>query len=460
LGVIDRFFRLTNEPGGLGLSCSATGLSLAGVPLLRKSEAGFVPRSTAEIEALVEAAFGGGRDAADLLPGFGAVARALNRGDVAHAMIAAVLTRLPELSWDEAARLADADDQLRKYNPDEPRDAHGCWTSDAGADMSGQDRLPEYPVDFGPEDDDAEPPDDRSPLEIKYDDLGPVEFSKQAIQFGDWLARKGKNLDPEEWQNALSEYNFLQNRVTFWQAYPDKPLEAGANINSAAIFLFEGAVASGMFVPGSKHGDFPQSMVTAAVGAMALDDSQPGLPVRGRSSGTGFEPESVTPEGQTPAGRLRGDHLTPYDDMGGVADNAKAKINWAAPIKERGLQQEQYLADDLPGVIVLEKDTTAFDLYDQPSRGAISAKTLDPLCYSYVKDPRRIYYKIKGYINDAADYDEPIKWFDLDPSEIDSRSIHLGIRDYISSAQWQQLNRAVRYGKSRGVSVVITRIRD
>ncbi len=38
-----RMFRLTNEPGGLGLSCTPEGVSLAGVPLLRKTQAGFAP---------------------------------------------------------------------------------------------------------------------------------------------------------------------------------------------------------------------------------------------------------------------------------------------------------------------------------------------------------------------------------------------------------------------------------
>ena len=52
MGYVERNFRLTNEPGGLGLSCTKSGLSLAGVPLLQKSETGFVPRSATEIEAL------------------------------------------------------------------------------------------------------------------------------------------------------------------------------------------------------------------------------------------------------------------------------------------------------------------------------------------------------------------------------------------------------------------------
>jgi hypothetical protein len=53
-----RMLRLTNEPGGLGLSCTPHGVALAGVPLLRKTQAGFVPRPATEIAALLKAAYG------------------------------------------------------------------------------------------------------------------------------------------------------------------------------------------------------------------------------------------------------------------------------------------------------------------------------------------------------------------------------------------------------------------
>jgi hypothetical protein len=43
-----KLFRLTNEPGGMGLSCTSSGVSLAGVPLLRRSRGGFVPRTESE----------------------------------------------------------------------------------------------------------------------------------------------------------------------------------------------------------------------------------------------------------------------------------------------------------------------------------------------------------------------------------------------------------------------------
>jgi len=56
-GVV-RTFRLTNEPGGLGLSCTPAGVSLAGVPLLRGAQAEFVPRPASEVALLLKAAFG------------------------------------------------------------------------------------------------------------------------------------------------------------------------------------------------------------------------------------------------------------------------------------------------------------------------------------------------------------------------------------------------------------------
>jgi hypothetical protein len=109
-------------------------VSLAGAPLLRKSAVGLEPRPAAEIAALMRAAYGGGADAAAVSRGLVVIAEALNRGDLGRAMIAAVRLRLPDLGWREAARLAAAEDALVKYNPDEPRDWRGRWTTgDAGA---------------------------------------------------------------------------------------------------------------------------------------------------------------------------------------------------------------------------------------------------------------------------------------------------------------------------------------
>jgi hypothetical protein len=142
------------------------GVSLAGVPRLRKNQAGFAPRPASEIAVLLrhdpengsrvsekimlkQKARAGCRfndstqshpalkaayrkDPTVLQSRLGAIAQALNSGDFVKAMITAVHTRTPELSPQAALRLAEADPGLTKhnYNPNEPRDWHGRWTRD------------------------------------------------------------------------------------------------------------------------------------------------------------------------------------------------------------------------------------------------------------------------------------------------------------------------------------------
>jgi hypothetical protein len=204
-GVV-RVFRLTNERGGLGLSCTPAGLSLAGVPLLRRVHAEFVPRPASEVALLLKAAYG--KDLPGLQSRLGAIAQALNSRDFALAMIAAVHTRTPELSQEAALRLANVSEALTKYNynPEEPRDWHGRWTRDGSASQtttaaSGSDsgprdnnlrvsdqrqhvaeNAPATATDAtAPSDGDGEPTSLEQAFERKYDDLGPVDFAKEVI---------------------------------------------------------------------------------------------------------------------------------------------------------------------------------------------------------------------------------------------------------------------------------------
>ncbi len=159
-----RKFRLTNEPGGLGLSCSPAGLVLAGVPLLRRTAAGFVLRPPREIAALIEAAYGAD-GATGLRSSLGAIAHALNSRDFARAAIAAVHTRTPELGPEATARLARVEEKLTKYDPDEPRDWHGRWTTGDGA-------APAMGADDGTDQEDSRHPKSlREALEQEYDHL-------------------------------------------------------------------------------------------------------------------------------------------------------------------------------------------------------------------------------------------------------------------------------------------------
>ena len=95
-------FKLADEPGSLGLRCDQSGLSLAGVPLLRRTSTGFAARPRLQIERLLNRAYGRDIDVGPIMARLEDIATALNAGELARAMIAAVLLKLPALDWDGA----------------------------------------------------------------------------------------------------------------------------------------------------------------------------------------------------------------------------------------------------------------------------------------------------------------------------------------------------------------------
>jgi hypothetical protein len=123
-------FKLCQNSESRGLRCDRDGLFLAGEPLLeRDSQDQFQPRPSTEIRKILSNTYRAETDWASRIRSVGVVAKALNKGDVARAMMAAVLMKMPDP--DDAIRIADVDAALAKagFNPDEPRDEHGRWTS-------------------------------------------------------------------------------------------------------------------------------------------------------------------------------------------------------------------------------------------------------------------------------------------------------------------------------------------
>jgi hypothetical protein len=130
---MDRWASPTTGARGLGLTCTLSGLSLAGVPLLRKTAAGFAPRPSRQIAELMRCAYDRDVDPHSVLAGLNVAASALNCGDLGRAMIAVVRLGLPELNWDRATRIARAELRLANYDANEPRDRFGRWTSNGRA---------------------------------------------------------------------------------------------------------------------------------------------------------------------------------------------------------------------------------------------------------------------------------------------------------------------------------------
>jgi hypothetical protein len=470
-----RMFRLSNEPGERGLSCTPDGVTLAGIPLIRNTPTGFVPRPPDEIASLRKAAYG---DRSMALPSrLGAIAKALNSGDFASAMIAAVHTQTPELDADAAMRLAQADDRLTKYdyNPEEPRDRRGRWTaggSNAPTDLTalpdddyragGVDDRPQrvaentFPAGTslsdatgsshggapGDRDDSSKPLASEEKFERKYDDLGPEEFSKEVIKFGYWLETHGRELSPADKEQALAEYAFLQTRLSIWLNYDYKSALEHGYLVSAATRLYQGATNSGL-VP---VGRLPASMLDAA-GMLALYDNPPPLRPRPATKPAAEEPASELPKAPENV------------EFGAIVDREATGITWGKGIREQGLGDgnagwEKYVAS----ATLLRSGSTGFDLFDSTTGEATSAKTLNTGTTPKINRPQKIYDELRGYIDDVLDY-EPTRSFDIDPDLIKSKTIQLAIPEQTLPNQWRQLLRAIIYGKDNGVKVVITVIR-
>jgi hypothetical protein len=93
----------------------------------------------------MKSAYGYRADPTRLHRGLAVIAHALNLGDMGRAMVAAVQLRLSDLDWEGAKRVAYADDLLNKYNPGEPRDERGRWTT-GGAPSANSSAKPLKPT--------------------------------------------------------------------------------------------------------------------------------------------------------------------------------------------------------------------------------------------------------------------------------------------------------------------------
>jgi len=130
-----------NPPGHeRGPSCDREGPALGPIRLLRKTEMGFEARPAEELEPLLTRIFARPIDCSGLLPGLSAVARALNEGDLARAVITTTHLRLPTLGEEEARRAGEAA-TLAKAAADDPE--HPGWPKGAPGGKGGQFRPKE-----------------------------------------------------------------------------------------------------------------------------------------------------------------------------------------------------------------------------------------------------------------------------------------------------------------------------
>jgi hypothetical protein len=510
-----RCFQL--RPGGV--ECDANGLRVGGVSLLVRVATGrWSGRDEAALSRELAKVYGFPVDFASKRGGVEAVAAALTNGELARAQIIALLLQLPDPSGaadersgdSERRRLAsdliacgllkaDADWDDKHPRTGEPPNpgwfaptsqargseapaakpssaAYAGARGDAAPDLDSATAAPDFQDAPSASGAPATPEVDRrgeepsktleQAFEEEYDDLGPVEFAKRVIQFGDHLAREGATLPRAEKDRAVAQYAFLEDRLSFWLAYEYTPPTARGNLLSAAQFLFQGVNLSGIAQPGH----LPKSMLDVAADVWANDNpplrprfpADPSVeltPKPPSAPEAPIEPEEaprpeVAPRPEAPAAPDR-----EVEGLGGIVDNGEVGIVWDGGIKGQGDPFQRYCERQLPNSEALPETSKTFDQIVRATGTAISDKSLNALRFSYVKNPQRIYWRLKSYVDAAADY-EPWTKFDLDATTIQAKMILLAVPEYTSPTQWRYLFAALRYGGERGVSIVITRIRE
>ena len=141
-------------------------------------------------------------------------------------------------------------------------------------------------------------------------------------------------------------------------------------------------------------------------------------------------------------------------------DNAKIGIGWGKGIQGQGMPWEDFLEQALGADTRLPANFKTFDYFDRGTGLATSAKTLDTLTPARLGNPPSIYTTLKGYVNDVANFEKhTLVQKTLDASDIHARAIQLAIPTGTTPGQWMQINRAIQYGQSRGVSVIVTQIK-
>ena len=143
-----------------------------------------------------------------------------------------------------------------------------------------------------------------------------------------------------------------------------------------------------------------------------------------------------------------------------TVSNSKVGIQWNNGIGKQGMPWENYVGKNLPSDARLPKNFKTFDYYDSRDGLAISAKTLDTQTASRMLKPRQIYSTLKNYIDKAANFKiYSLSGVELNANTIRRREIHLAIPAQTTKEQWQQINKAIEYGKTHNVNVKVTEIK-
>jgi hypothetical protein len=424
----------------LGPGCSTTGLTLAGVSLLRQTVQGFVPRGELEIRWLLEQAYGSGLDTDRIVKGIGAIAHALNANRLGQAMIRTLLLDLTELDWAGAARLAQADNALEKFDPNQLRDERGRWAANGNAPVSTHaasgmlPRLSRSPLrlvsaqpENAPAGEPQQPADELgNPANSSLDDpedepwvrLPPGQRIDELGDLLEWTA----NAKPEEAPIIRGEIRRL---------YYDRGDTTGGNALNLA--LTNGLEADGTAERAAILNQFEPYT--------REDPSRAAMDNLGLTLGVGF--------GHDLAEALAGTPTTQWldPDRGG---HLFSSYFWGeTPAVSRGTLLHEARSPRL---------ASNFPIIDDEKAGVIiGTKTLDLAATGY-QVGRRLRQVVNGYVKDIAEFNgETWGGVEIKSEEIKTRRLDLIIPRFSGNdAQWAILRSAIARAEKRGVHLQIT----
>lgn len=135
-------------------------------------------------------------------------------------------------------------------------------------------------------------------------------------------------------------------------------------------------------------------------------------------------------------------------------------MQWGQGNMKQGMPWEDYVGKKLPADARLPQNFKTFDYYDGATKTAVSAKSMDTQTMAKLTNPNQVYNSIKGNINASAKFERSeLSGQLLNSSMIAKREIQLAIPASTTKIQWVEINRAIEYGKSQGVTVKVTQVK-
>lgn len=400
-------WRLDEEDGGVGLSCSNAGLFLGTTPLLHLHPDGFVPRPQAELERLLSRGFGSGVVLDRVMPGLGGVASALNDNNLCRARIAAVQLRLPELP-DTLARLAmETEDLLIKVEARSNHEGPGGW------DPTQHPRAGTAPNPgwFAPKDSVSGDADDKALH------LPPGDRNEEIGDLLEWIA----NAKPEDVQPISEEISRI-----FYQ-----------NSDFADGAMFHQALVESLADPDTAN---RQRILDQYEPITHKDPSGVGQVVTDIGVATALAPLF---SGARALGSAA--ELAPSAEVATEAASRFWGLGWAA----RGAAIHKAMGGNLP---------FAFKTIDDFTDGiATSIKSIDLNAATY-QDASRLGYRLNDYIKKLATFkDTEYGGYVVRSAEIDQRVLHVVVpKGSMTAVQKGAMDAATEGAKNAGITLKIT----